>query len=51
MHRTETIVTWMYKQSFRFGDMGYGSALAVILFLIIMLLTLIQLRIARESEF
>ena len=41
----------MYKQSFRFGDMGYGSALAVILFLIIMLLTLIQLRIARESEF
>ena len=49
-HRTESIVTWMYKQSFRFGDMGYGSALAVLLFLLIMVLTLLQLKIAREFD-
>lgn len=49
-HRTETIVTWIYKQSFRFWDMGYGAALSVLLFLIIMVLTLVQFRLTREQD-
>lgn len=41
-HRTETIATWIYKQSFRYWDMSYGAALAVVLFLIIMFITVMQ---------
>ncbi|MTI62138.1 MAG: sugar ABC transporter permease [Firmicutes bacterium] len=41
-HRTETIATWIYKQSFRYWDMGYGAAIAVVLFAMIMILTLLQ---------
>lgn len=49
-HATETIATWLYKQAFRFWEMGYGSAIAVVLFLIIMVLTIIQLVLMREKE-
>ena len=34
----------IYQQGFQFFHMGYASALAVILFLVILLITLIQLR-------
>ncbi len=41
-HRTETIATWIYKQSFRYWEMGYGAAIAVSLFIIIMTITVLQ---------
>ena len=34
----------LYKQAFEFGSLGYASALAVVLFLIIMVLTGLVLR-------
>lgn len=49
-HRTETIATWIYKQSFRHWDMSYGAALSVALFMIIMALTLVQMRLARGRD-
>ncbi|SFL56133.1 carbohydrate ABC transporter permease [Halanaerobium salsuginis] len=47
-HKTETIATWIYKQSFRYWDMSYGAALAVVLFLIIMVLTIFQKKFQSE---
>lgn len=42
---TEVSVLYIYKQAFEFLNMGYASALAVILFLIIFILSLAQLRL------
>jgi multiple sugar transport system permease protein len=41
---TEVSVLYIYKQGFQFFNMGYASALAVVLFIIIFLLSLIQLK-------
>jgi multiple sugar transport system permease protein len=49
-HSTETLVTWIYKKSFRFWEMGYGSAIAVVLFIIILVLTVIQMRVTRGDN-
>jgi multiple sugar transport system permease protein len=49
-HATETITTWIYKKSFRFWEMGYGSAMSAVLFVIILALTVVQLRIGREKN-
>lgn len=49
-HATETIATWLYKQAFRFWEMGYGSAIAVVLFLIILILTGFQMYLTREKD-
>lgn len=47
---TSTIVTYFYVNAFRYGDMGYASAAAIILFLIIFVMTVIQRIIASKSE-
>ena len=39
---TTTIVYYLYQQAFQQFNMGYGSALAIVLFLIILGLTLVQ---------
>jgi multiple sugar transport system permease protein len=39
-------VLYLYQQAFRSFKMGFASALAWVLFLIIMVITLIQFRIA-----
>lgn len=31
-HGAEILLTWMYKQAFSFGNFGYGAALTVVLF-------------------
>ncbi|NEN84423.1 carbohydrate ABC transporter permease [Paenibacillus elgii] len=38
---TETMVYWMYTEAFEKGKYGYGSAIAVIIFFIVMIFTLI----------
>jgi multiple sugar transport system permease protein len=40
--QAKTIVYLFFEQSFQQNDKGYGSAIAVVLFLLIMLLTLLQ---------
>lgn len=42
-------VLWMYKNAFRFFRFGYGAALSVIFFLIIMGLTLVVFKIFRRG--
>ena len=46
---TTVIVQYIYQKAFVEGDMGYGSALGTILFLIMMGFTALQLRLGREK--
>ena len=45
VHSTEFFSTYIHKKSFEFFDQGGASALAVIMLMIAMLITLIQMRI------
>ncbi len=45
---TMTIVLYMYNTAFKFSRMGRASAMAFILFIIIMAITLIQVRLLRD---
>lgn len=47
---TSTIMYYIYEQAFTNYNMGYASALAWILFLIILIVTLIQYRFRKEQE-
>lgn len=47
---TETIVSYIFHQGFEIYDMGYASSAAMVLFLLIFLLTLGQLRVLRYRE-
>jgi multiple sugar transport system permease protein len=39
---TTVLVYYLYQQAFRFNDFGYASAIAVLLFVIVLILTLVQ---------
>lgn len=39
---TNVLVYYLYQQSFEYNDFGYGSTIAVVLFLIVLALTLLQ---------
>jgi multiple sugar transport system permease protein len=45
---TRTIVYYLYQNGFEFFNMGYGSAVAIVLLLITLALTLVQFRVARR---
>ncbi|HOO76072.1 MAG TPA: sugar ABC transporter permease, partial [Tepiditoga sp.] len=47
--RNITISYYIYKNAFEYGNMGYASSLAVILFGIIMLITLLQRKFVKEE--
>lgn len=47
---TSVIANEMYSQAFRYGEVGQGSALAVILFVLVVPLVLIQIRKTRRSR-
>ena len=47
---TSTMVTFLYQQSFSYMDMGYGSAAAVILFLIIFALSAVRRVCGKENS-
>jgi multiple sugar transport system permease protein len=48
---TQVLLTYMYKQAFTNLNFGYGSAIAVLLTVGVLILSLIQLRAFRaESE-
>jgi ABC-type sugar transport system permease subunit len=40
----------MYQTAFNFTRMGRASAMAVLLFLVILVVTLVQLRLLRSKE-
>lgn len=46
---TRTIVYYIYERSFDFWQLGYGSAMAFILFIILFVLSMIQLRLQERD--
>jgi ABC-type sugar transport system permease subunit len=50
MFRTETLVTYMYDQGFTAFRSGYAATIAWVLFLLIMVVSLIQLRLFRYRD-
>ncbi|KUK23122.1 MAG: Binding-protein-dependent transport systems inner membrane component [Thermotoga petrophila] len=50
VNSTLSVVLYLYRQGFKFYKFGYASAIAVVLFLIIIALTLIRLKIAKHVE-
>lgn len=49
MRSTTVIVYYLYQRAFQFLEMGYASAIAWVVFLIIMFLTVIQFRYTRKG--
>jgi multiple sugar transport system permease protein/raffinose/stachyose/melibiose transport system permease protein len=49
-HTTDTLAMFMYNESFKKYYMGYGSAIAVVLFLIAMVIIALYFRQVRELE-
>jgi len=49
-YSSTTLVYYIYVKAFEQYQMGYGAAIAVVLFLIILIVTLIQRRILRGDE-
>jgi multiple sugar transport system permease protein len=49
-HASDTIVTYLYSVSFSGNDIGYGNAIGVLLFAILLVLALVQLRLTRAGE-
>jgi multiple sugar transport system permease protein len=47
---TQVLLTYMYKQAFTFLDFGYGSAISCTLTLIVLSLSLVQLRLFRRPK-
>ncbi len=48
--QTEVLLTYMYQQAFEFLDFGYGSALSVILAILVFVLAVVQLRVFRDRS-
>jgi multiple sugar transport system permease protein len=47
-YSTTTLVLYIYQNGFSFFKMGYGAALAIVLFFCILIITLIQWRLAKD---
>jgi multiple sugar transport system permease protein len=48
--RTTTMVYYMYLWGFKYYDMGYASALAIALFVMLLAFTALQLRLIRQAD-
>ncbi len=46
--QTQVLLTYMYDQAFQYLDFGYGSAIAVLLAVFVLILSLVQLRVFRS---
>jgi ABC-type sugar transport system permease subunit len=47
--RNITISFYIYKNAFEYGEMGYASSLAVVLFGVILFITFIQRKYIKEE--
>ena len=48
LHSTTVVVYYLFQQAFQFFDAGYGAAIAYVLFLAILVLTILQLWVAKR---
>jgi raffinose/stachyose/melibiose transport system permease protein len=49
-HATEVLATWMFAETFRHYKMGYGAAMAVVLFVLILGFSIIYIRWTTREE-
>ncbi len=47
---TSTLLTYFYTQSFKFYKMGYGSAVAIVLFGVVLIVSIAQRKITRMED-
>ena len=47
---TQVLGTYMYRSAFLFDEMGYGSAVAVIIFIITFVTSLIQIKLSKKRN-
>ena len=50
LHSTYSVVLYMYEEGFRWWNVGFASAIAFVLFLIILMATAVQVRLQRSSN-
>lgn len=50
LNKTLSIVLYMYQEGFRWWNMGYAAAIAFVLFFIIFIFTLLQLKFQKETD-
>jgi multiple sugar transport system permease protein len=50
LHSSTVVVYYLYQQAFQFFHGGYAAAMAVVLFVAIALITLVQLRLTRDPD-
>jgi multiple sugar transport system permease protein len=50
LHATTVVVYYIYVQAFEFFHAGYAAAIATLLFVVIALITLVQLRLTRDAS-
>lgn len=48
---TTVLVYYLYQQAFQFHDFGYGSTLAIVLFVVVLVLTVVQWQLRRKWVF
>lgn len=47
---TRAVLWYIYENAFKFGRMGYASAMSMVLFAILMLVTFLQMRLLRSDQ-
>jgi multiple sugar transport system permease protein len=50
LHSTTVVVYYLYQQAFVFFHAGYAAAIACVLFVVIAVVTLVQLRLSRDPD-
>lgn len=50
-HASEVMTTYLYDQAFKFGHYGYGSAIGVILFVVIALVSLLVMKLTKRDVY
>jgi len=48
-HSSEVLATYLYKQGFQYNNVGYSCSIGTILFLIVLVMAIFQLRISKET--
>jgi ABC-type sugar transport system permease subunit len=48
-HATEVLVTWIYKIAFQQSNFGMAAAISVLLFLIVLVLSIVNLRFGDQE--
>ena len=50
-HSSESLAMTIYSNSFNYFKMGYGTAISVVLFLFVLMVSILQMRVLRKREY